>query len=306
MHIFVWNSISKHDKISKLLMLSSACEHVLSNKKPLMGIFNMPIDLVLIRHGSSEGNLAFTLSRKGNHSLFTNKFFETHESKWRLTKEGREQASETGKWVKKNISYFFGKYLASEYVRALETAALLDLPHSHWNRNVFLRERNYGRLASLSYEERETRFSKAMEMRKRDAFYWTPPSGESLASVALRVDYILDQLSEEPLRPSSAIIITHFNVMHVFRSRIEMIRQKDFDYSKIINCTEDQKIKNAGVVHYTRRDPVTKEIYPVYKWKRHATPYLGGKFANPPWEEINYTTLTNEQILKEIEEVRKI
>ena len=110
----------------------------------------MPIDLVLVRHGAAEGNLAFKESRKGNNALFTNEFMSRHESKWSLTSEGRHQAIETGKWIQENISPFFGAYLTSEYIRALETAALLNFPNAHWEKNGFLRERNFGRLSSLT------------------------------------------------------------------------------------------------------------------------------------------------------------
>jgi hypothetical protein len=47
---------------------------------------------------------------------------------------------------------------------------------------------------------------------------------------------------------------------------------------------------------------MTHEIMPVYKWKRFATPRLGERFADPPWEEIRYRYLANYQILREIEE----
>ena len=279
----------------------SATSRPSSGSRIALGILNMPIDLVLVRHGASEGNMAFAQGRKGNNSLFTPTFMETHESKWRLTQEGKHQVTITGRWIRQHIGYHFGRYLTSEYVRALETAALLRLPHSNWERNVFLRERNFGRLASLSYDDRRKRFADEMKFRKRDSFYWTPPSGESLANLALRCDYILDSLAELPARPSSAILVTHFNVIQVFRTRIEMIRQKNFERD-LIQVDEKHKIKNATVIHYTRRNPETKKIEPVYKWKRFATPWLGGEFADPKWEEINYHYLTNEDIEKDIRE----
>jgi len=280
---------------------------MISSVKPSqiqMGFLNMPLDLVLVRHGAAEGNKAFNESRKGNNSLFTDKFMATHESKWRLTPDGKNQAIETGKWIRNNIAEHFGAYYTSEFIRALETAALLDLPNAYWNRNVFLRERNFGRLSSLNYEEREKRFSKEIELRKRDAFYWVPPSGESLADVALRVDYIIGSLTHHELRPSSAIIVTHFNVMQVFRTRLEGIMQSEFE-KRLIKVPEHMKIKNGGIIHYTRKDPYTSKVFDTYKWMRIATPWLKGKFADPDWIEINQRFLTNEIIMEEIEEITK-
>lgn len=284
-----------------MLAFSRSFSNSSSTSAICLGTLNMPIDLVLVRHGAAEGNLAFEQSRKGNDSLFTDEFMARHESKWRLTDRGRDQARLTGEWIKQNVSTVFGCYLTSEYVRALETAALLDMPNATWRRNTFLRERNFGRLSSLSYHEREKRFSKALEVRKKDNFYWKPPSGESLADVALRVDYIIGSLQHMDLRHSSALIVTHFNVMQVFRTRIESIRQSLFE-EKLIKIGEHLKIKNGGVIHYTRRNPNNKDdISHTYKWMRIATPYIPS-LANPEWMEINYKYLTNEDILKELDE----
>ena len=269
--------------------------------KPIpLGFLNMPLNLVLVRHGAAEGNLAFKMARAGNNSLFTPSFMSTHESQWRLTAEGRRQAMETGKWIKRNIAYHFGRYLVSEHVRALETAALLKLPHSNWERDIFLSERNFGRLSSLSYDERHKRFAREMSLRKRDSFYWTPPSGESLASLALRCDYLLDSLSEFRVKPSSAIIVTHFNVMQVFRTRIEMIMQKNFERD-LINIDDSHRIRNGTVIQYTRINPhvANGEVEPVYRWKRFATPCKDG-FIETGWEEIHYEYLTNEDIERDI------
>lgn len=274
-----------------------------SSSNKVVGLINMPRDLILVRHGLAEGNQAYLEEKRGNSALFSPKFLETHESQWRLTSRGREQAQAAGEWIKKNVSYFFGAYLCSEYVRAIETAAHLDLPHAVWTRNVFLRERNFGKLSRLSYSERARQFEAQLKLRQRDAFYWKPPFGESLADVALRVDYILDQLSDTFLQPSSAIIVTHFHVMQVFRTRIEMISQSDFK-KELIMGDESEKLLNASIIHYTRRNPKTKEIEPVYRWKRIVTPWIK-EYANNKWKEIKYKTFTNDGLAREIEQSMK-
>lgn len=270
-----------------------------------IGVLNMPIDLVLVRHGAAEGNLAFAESRKGNHDFFTPQFMETHESKWRLTREGRRQAGLTGRWIHRHVRSDFDRCVASEYVRALETAALLDIRNANWERDVFLRERNFGQLSSLSYQERDRRFQNALRLRELDAFYWAPPSGESLANVALRVDYVIDSLAESSRRLRSAILVSHYNVIQVFRTRIEVIGQLNFERD-LIKADRWHKLQNCSVIHYTRRHPMTHEIAPVYRWMRFATPWLGDRFADPPWEEIRYRYLTNDQMLKEVEEHSKL
>src|SRR5205823_6143474 len=76
-------------------------------------IMAMPRDLLLVRHGESEGNMAARHSRQGDNSLYTDSFRSRHGSTWRLTNKGIEQDKNAGKWVKENFQppYFDG-YLA--------------------------------------------------------------------------------------------------------------------------------------------------------------------------------------------------
>jgi len=60
----------------------------------------MPIDLVLVRHGESEGNVARRSSAAGDNSVFTEEFCGRHNSRFRLTDRGREQARAAGAWLR--------------------------------------------------------------------------------------------------------------------------------------------------------------------------------------------------------------
>ena len=51
----------------------------------------LPLDLVLVRHGESEGNVAQEWSKLGDDSLWTEEFRQRHSSRYRLTLKGREQ-----------------------------------------------------------------------------------------------------------------------------------------------------------------------------------------------------------------------
>jgi broad specificity phosphatase PhoE len=93
---------------------------------------HLPIDIVLIRHGESEGNLAQSRSKKGEQGDWTQEFKERHTSRYRLTDKGRVQAEIAGKWVKENIAERFDRYYCSEYTRAMETASLLDMKGAKW------------------------------------------------------------------------------------------------------------------------------------------------------------------------------
>ena len=76
-------------------------------------------EIVLVRHGESEGNLAFNRSVAGDHSLYADEFLERHSSFWRLTDQGRAQALTTGEWMRDNLDVNYDSFFSSEYLRAL-------------------------------------------------------------------------------------------------------------------------------------------------------------------------------------------
>lgn len=99
---------------------------------------NMPVDLVLVRHGQSEGNLAQRLCRQQQQqqqqheqqheqrcpqtvateaAVWSPEFRSRHNSLYRLTDRGRRQASIAGAWIRSNVGTVFDKYFTSEYVR---------------------------------------------------------------------------------------------------------------------------------------------------------------------------------------------
>lgn len=99
---------------------------------------------------------AYNRSWEGDHSLYTGAFLKRHSSLWRLTDRGREQAETAGAWLREHtrgVAVAKGmadalshsqslssvpsvhRYYVSEYIRAMETAALMDLPDAKWFEN---------------------------------------------------------------------------------------------------------------------------------------------------------------------------
>src|SRR5215218_5309111 len=91
----------------------------------------LPIDVVLVRHGESEGNEATRRAREGDPSQLES-LRGRHSSFWRLTDEGIAQARRSGAWLRDAFPNGFDRYFTSEYVRAMETAAHLEIPGSEW------------------------------------------------------------------------------------------------------------------------------------------------------------------------------
>lgn len=258
----------------------------------------LPLDLILVRHGQSEGNVAIAKSHAGDNSLFTKEFSARHTATYRLTDVGISQAKAAGDWLKKNLKHpYFDRYLTSEYVRAMETAANLDLPDADWQIDFFLREREWGDLDGLNYAEQREKFSRNLEMKDSEPFFWTPPNGESFAAVCSnRISWVLSNLEKE-YSDKRAIIVCHEEILWAFRIMIEKLRQSDF--IELFNSTEpENKMVNCQIFHYTRKDPKTGLVLPYINWVRTVDP-VNGEFETD-WREIfpKMARFTNEELLE--------
>lgn len=262
----------------------------------------MPIDLVLVRHGQSEGNLAKRLSEAGDDSVFTEEFRQRHSSSFRLTDLGREQAVQAGRWIRDNIGHRFDRYYVSEYLRAKETAAHLGLPSAKWYQDFYLRERDYGLMDIVSEDERQTRFAEHVGRRRIDGFYWTPPGGESVAQVCLRVDRVLQTLHRE-CNDKRVIIVCHGEVMWAFRIRLERLSQRRFHELETSKDSKD-RMNNGQILHYSRRDPTSGVMMSHVGWMRSVCP-TNLALSRNSWERLVRPTFTNEDLLAEVEEVEQ-
>jgi len=188
---------------------------------------SLPNDIVLVRHGESEGNIANRMSKRGDDSAYTDVFRARHSSLWRLTDKGRKQAHMAGEWIRENIDDRFDRYCVSEYIRTQETAALLGLPDAVWYPDFYLRERDWGDLELKTETERAELFGETLRKRASDTFFWCPPNGESLAELCLRVDRVLHTLHRE-CEGKRVIIVCHGEVMWAFRVRLERMSRRRF------------------------------------------------------------------------------
>lgn len=255
----------------------------------------LPIDTVFVRHGQSESNLAKSLAEQGQHGLHEKYFADRHTRSFRLTKLGREQASQAGKWLREEFRYF-DRFVVSEYARAMETAALLDLPGAEWRPNFYLTERDGGDLSRCPEEEREQRFREALEMREVEPFFWAPPNGESLHRLCLRLDRgVLDTLHRE-CSDKRVVLVCHGEVMWAYRVLLERMPQHEF---RRLHLSKDplDRLYNCDILHYTRRDPVSGKLAERANWMRHIRPTQPGVRVSD-WVEIVRRRYSNEELLE--------
>jgi NAD+ kinase len=257
----------------------------------------MPIDLLLVRHGKSEGNLAQERARAGDTNGFTQEFRERRSSQFRLTTIGIEQAKAAGNWLKAKELGHFDRYYASEYIRAFETAghlALDLLAEERWYLDFFLRERDNGLFDVMPYAEREEKFAEYHHGMKRDRFFGAPPGGESMADVALRLGRLLDTLNRECF-DQRVIVVCHGETMWAMRVRLERIPAKKYDALRDSEHPHD-RINNCQILHYTRRNPVSGAMARRYDWMRSICPWDESLSSNV-WKPIVRPTFTNQELL---------
>ncbi|MBI3633616.1 MAG: histidine phosphatase family protein [Candidatus Vogelbacteria bacterium] len=260
----------------------------------------MPKRFVLVRHGFSEGNAAKKLINAGADpkTILTPEFLNRHSKKFRLTDLGRRQAIVTGRWIKRNIAKEFDRYFVSEYLRALETAALLNFKNAEWRKDFNLRERDYGLMDMLSPEQRERCYLEEMEIYRKDKFLMPiPGGGESIANLCLRVWSVFDRLHREA-SDEDVCMVVHGEFMWACRVLLERIPMET--YHELDSSKEPfDRIHNCQVLEYTRINPFTGEETDCYKWMRSVCP-SNLKLSRNEWVEIKRRKYSNKELLDEV------
>jgi NAD+ kinase len=256
----------------------------------------MPIDLVFVRHGESEQNLANKHGRKGDNSLYTKEFMGRHGSQHRLTEKGRKQAKIAGQWLKKHDMGYFDRRYVSDYMRAKETAGLLDLEGHDWYVDHMLREREIGDFDGLPWEERNAREKDMLVTRDTDPFYWIPPNGESIAQMTVRLRQLFDTLHRECF-DKRVVVVCHGEVMLAFRQLIERMPLDVWIENGDQEKHPQNRINNCQIFHYTRRNPETGELVGRIEWFRSVCPWDESLSSNA-WRHIKRKRFNNEELLE--------
>ena len=264
----------------------------------------MPKNLVLVRHGQSEANVALkALKDNGDDSLRKQVYCEKHDSQMRLSNLGIEQAKKSGEWIRKEFPNGFLRYYSSEYIRAQETSAHLSLPNAEWFTDFNLVERSHGLQNLYSPEESKEKLKKWNWLQKREPLYWVPIGGESLAELCRRLRIILDTLHRE-CSNGDVIIVCHGEVMWAFRILLERMTQEKF---KELEENKDPKMRmnNGQVIHYTRINPESGIEEKAYGWMRSVCPNNMDLSRNV-WEKIVRPRFTNEELMRRVGAVPRI
>ena len=261
---------------------------------------SMPNDLIFVRHGESEGNVASKAAWQGDLSYHTTEFTATPGHRWRLTETGRAQAELMGKFIAAEISPNFDRYYVSPYVRTRETAARLGLDGASWQINRSIRERDSGDMDAQPEPQARKRQEYELNNLSRliNPLYSAKPNGESIAGVSEdRVRSLLGTLYRK-CPGQKVIAVTHGNFMWAARLLLESLT--DEQWVAAWNDNNDQ-VHNCEVFHYTRLDPATGLQGKTFTHRRRARP-VRGEVEIDDWVKLTAPRFTNEQLLLGLDE----
>lgn len=257
----------------------------------------LPKDLILLRHGQSEANIA---QRGSLNEYDLPNYLLRHDSFHRLSPKGVEQAEEAGRWLRNNGFGDFERYYVSPHIRARETASHLHL-NGNWNIDDLWRERDWGEYGTVpSREAQRVRYPDSSTIRDQNFWYWKPVGGESLATgVRFRVRHILDNLRR--LRNAENVIgVCHGELMSVFQFTLERLTV-DAWLEKMSDPT--QEISNCSILHYSRVNPDNNRVAPDYRWVRQIN-LESSKIPSPnngEWRDIIPKMFSDEELTATVE-----
>ena len=258
--------------------------------------YSRPLELVFVRHGESEGNVAVDAMEKGDKSHFTKEFAQRHSSTYDLTPKGVEQAKAAWVWIRTNINKGkFDAYYCSTYVRARKTAGYLGLPEAKWYVRDYIREHDWGNLDAMTDNERWEKYPEAMKKRSINKYYFASPGGESLADMVIRVRVGILTTLYRDLPNGRGIVVTHGNVMWPVRILMEGWLPEQFQAIRDQKDPKD-KINNCQIVHYCRIDPVSGKISEKFNWMRSVCPW-DLSLSDNTWQKIERKKYFNEELI---------
>ena len=247
----------------------------------------LPLHIIVIRHGLSEGNVANHKAKQGDRSTFDDpEFRDRHFSSWRLVEEGRQQVAAAREWLHHECGdLVIQRGYVSPYIRAMETALYLELDIP-WIQTPHLRERLWGDLASLADNTLDQLYRVSMQELRTQPLLWTPPGagGESMATYcSVVVDRMLDTLSRS-CEQFAVVLVSHGGWLRGLRVRLERLTHEEFLRMSTSDDPYD-RIHNCQILHYSRCNPTTGEAGQTIRWFRSVCPWDLSRSSNE-WTEI--------------------
>lgn len=191
-----------------------------------------PKEIILIRHGQSEGNL-LTKTERAKWSVGTNRY--------KLTPLGISQAMEANAWMEKNrpdIAEVFTSY----YTRTVETAQNV-FPNRKLVEDPRLTEIDRGVGHTLTDEELSVHHPSEHERKRRSGTYhYRPVAGTSWADKEMQIRSFLQMLRFGDYAGESIAIVSHAHCILIFQKvlegwSVEEVEKRDRDGDIVANAS---------------------------------------------------------------------
>ena len=220
------------------------------------------VELILVRHGESEGNVAATAAQESGADVID---VPARDADVELSATGREQVQALGRALRAVPEELRPDVvISSPYMRAYQTAAIA-VETAGWpvavRTDERLRDRELGSLDMLTRLGVENRLPEEAERRRwLGKFYYRPPGGESWTDVALRLRSVLGELNALG-SGHRVMLVCHDAVVLLFRYVLEGMSERE-----LLDLAASTTVLNASVTRYVRPDgtgPWTLESFNV-------------------------------------------
>lgn len=205
-------------------------------------------ELILVRHGQSEGNLAAeAATRDGVERIDV----PARDPDVVLSRTGREQARAVGTWLRDRSDDERPDIVwTSPYRRARETAEIaLEVCDVALDFRVDerLRDRDMGITDMLTSAGIKARYPEEAERREWiGKFYYRPPGGESWADVAQRVRAVLSDLANN--ETAERVLVTAHDVVLLLFTYVA----EGLDEESVLERARTDGLRNASISRLRR------------------------------------------------------
>ena len=204
-------------------------------------------EMLLVRHGESQGNVAATLAHQSGAHVIN---VPARDPDVELSGTGVDQALALGGLLAGYPEDGRAAVWSSPYVRARQTAELA-VHTGGWKTQVLLderlRDRELGILDMLTSAGVEARLPQEAERRRwLGRFYYRPPGGESWADVVLRLRSLLADLDCK-YPGQRVLLVCHDAVIMLIRYILEGLTE-----GELLDLAATTAILNASVSRFVR------------------------------------------------------
>jgi broad specificity phosphatase PhoE len=206
------------------------------------------VELILVRHGESEGNVAATEASQAGADVID---VPARDADVTLSRTGQDQSLALGRALASIEEELRpDAVVSSPYVRAQQTAEIA-VETARWPVKVRtderLRDRELGILDMLTRQGVERRLPDEAERRRwLGKFYYRPPGGESWADVVLRLRSVLGELNNLG-SGHRVMLVCHDALIMLVRYVLEGMTE-----AELLDLAASTSVLNASITRYVR------------------------------------------------------